>query len=121
LTLFDRVFRETKQRFVFEVQGLNIADDGLRFYIKPKDGLQLPAIMKWLKQVFAQRYNRAHGREGHIWGDRYGSRILAREPPEADTPVGGDGGIRVRPHHGKPPPHPPFPPLFPHPLVPTPG
>jgi hypothetical protein len=35
--------------------------------------------MKWLKQVFAQRYNRADGRIGHIWGDRYGSRIVEGE------------------------------------------
>jgi hypothetical protein len=44
--------------------------------------LKLPAIMQWLKQTFAQRYNRDHGRIGHLWGDRYGSRILDGEPPE---------------------------------------
>jgi hypothetical protein len=29
-----------------------------------------------LKQVFARRYNRAKGREGHIWGERYRSLLL---------------------------------------------
>jgi REP element-mobilizing transposase RayT len=81
LALFTRVFHETTERFAFHIQGLTIADDRLTFYIKPADGMALPAIMKWLKQVFAQRYNRAEGREGHIWGDRYWSRILAGEPP----------------------------------------
>ncbi|MDR2363602.1 MAG: transposase, partial [Spirochaetaceae bacterium] len=75
LALFARVFRETKLRFVFEIRGLCLVDDWLTFYIKPADGLELPAIKQWLKQVFAQRYNRAEGRIGHIWGDRYGSRI----------------------------------------------
>jgi hypothetical protein len=118
------VFRETKLRFVFEIRSLCLADDWLTFYIKPADGLELPAIMKWLKQVFAQRYNRAEGRIGHIWGDRYGSRIVEGEPPE-EEPVKGrgdsDNGVRedaptgVRPRNGEKVVPPGFPRLFPLP------
>jgi hypothetical protein len=68
--LFAAVFRETGLRFVFEVRGLRLDGDLLSFYIKPEDGFELPKIMKWMKQVFAQRYNAAAGRIGHIWGDR---------------------------------------------------
>jgi hypothetical protein len=83
--------------------------------------LQLPAIMKWLKQVFAQRYNQAAGREGHIWGDRYASRILAGEP-SGDAGAGmGELGIGVRPQYEEPPPLPNFLPLFPRSFVPAPG
>jgi hypothetical protein len=114
--MFSQVFQETKKRFVFQIRELGIVDDGLRFYIKPADGEELPAIMKWMKQVFAQRYNRAHGREGHIWGDRYGSRILAGEPPQEE-----DSETRVRPFSEESPPQLPFPPLFSPPLVPEPG
>ncbi|MDR3357013.1 MAG: transposase, partial [Spirochaetaceae bacterium] len=85
--LFDRVFRETAHRFVFAVRGLSLAGDRLAFYIKPADGFELPAIMKWLKQTFAIRYNRDNGRTGHLWGDRYRSRILEGEPPD-----GGEAG-----------------------------
>jgi hypothetical protein len=101
---------------VFQVRGLQLADDELRFYIKPVDGMELPAIMKWLKQVFAQRYNRMEGRIGHIWGDRYGSRILAGEPAEVEEVV----ETGVRPHYEKIPPTPFFQHLFllPHVLVP---
>ncbi|MDR2398289.1 MAG: transposase [Spirochaetaceae bacterium] len=128
LAIFERVFRETKERFMFQSRGLQLADDGLRFYIKPAEGLQLPAIMKWMKQVFAQRYNRAEGREGHIWGDRYGSRILAGEPPtHCDGDMTGDCGAgdtskkRVRPCCGEAPYHSSFAPPFPLPLLPSPG
>jgi hypothetical protein len=38
--------------------------------------------MKWVKQTFAERFNRRDGRTGHIWGDRYESRVLEGEPPE---------------------------------------
>jgi REP element-mobilizing transposase RayT len=89
LTLFDQVFRETDRRFAFTVRGLRLADDWLTFYIKPANGLKLPAIMQWLKQTFAQRYNRDHDRIGHLWGDRYGSKILEGEPPEGEQGAGG--------------------------------
>jgi hypothetical protein len=113
LVIFARVFRETTIRFVFEIRGLRLADDWLTFYIKPADGLELSAIMQWLKQVFAQRYNRLDGRIGHIWGDRYGSRIL-----EEETGAGReDSDTRVRPRHGDSAIHPAF--LLMFPLLPV--
>jgi REP element-mobilizing transposase RayT len=87
LALFDRVFRETMLRFPFEVRGLCVEANRISFYIKPEDGLELPAIMQWMKQVFAQRYNALTGRTGHIWGDRYWSAILEGEPPEGARAV----------------------------------
>ncbi|MDR3355977.1 MAG: transposase [Spirochaetaceae bacterium] len=102
--LFDRVFRETAHRFVFAVRGLSLAGDRLAFYIKPADGFELPAIMKWLKQTFAIRYNRDSGRTGHLWGDRYRSRILEGEPPdggEAGEAAGSLPACGVRHHSGK--------------------
>jgi REP element-mobilizing transposase RayT len=95
--LFARVFRETRRRFVFAFQGLRLEDDWLTFYVKPADGMELPEIMKWLKQTFAQRYNGETGRIGHIWGDRYGSVIVEGEPPEGE----GVSDIGGRPYGGK--------------------
>jgi REP element-mobilizing transposase RayT len=97
LRIFARVFRETMLRFVFKIRGLRLEDDWLTFYIKPEDGFELPDIMKWMKQVFAQRYNVAAGRIGHIWGDRYWSRILEGEPPEVEEDGAGLGRRRQRP------------------------
>jgi REP element-mobilizing transposase RayT len=94
LALFTSVFRETELRFVFEVRDLRLEDDWLTFYIRPEDGLELPDIMKWMKQVFAQRFNAAAGRIGHVWGDRYWSRILEGEP-EAE-----EGGTAGEPANG---------------------
>jgi hypothetical protein len=99
-----------------------LEDDWLTFYIKPADGLELPAIMKWLKQVFAQRYNRLDGRIGHIWGDRYGSRIVEGEPPAEEPAEGrGDSPAGVRPRYGEKLVRPGFPLLFPFPAAPGAG
>jgi REP element-mobilizing transposase RayT len=145
LAVFAAVFRETELRFVFRIRGLRLEDDRLEFYIRPEDGLDLPAIMKRLKQTFAQRYNREDGRTGHIWGDRYWSRIVEGEPPEEEAetggraavpgagvrPPGGESGRRtptlrrpdggVRPRDGKTEGTPRFPLIFPFPAAPVPG
>jgi hypothetical protein len=87
--LFLRVFREGQKRYGFECRLLHVKGDCLAFYVMPVDGYQLPAIMKWIKQVFAQRYNRMSGRCGHIWGDRYESKVLPGEAPEEGGGCGG--------------------------------
>jgi hypothetical protein len=126
------VFTEAKLRFVFEVRGLQLEDDLVTFYIRPEDGLELPEIMKWLKQVFAQRFNAADGRTGHIWGDRYWSRILEGEPEvgeavPAGTAVTGDRPRRGGSAHGDRPRRwekagtPCFSLIFPHPIPISPG
>jgi hypothetical protein len=101
--IFNRVLHEAEHRFVFEVRCLRLQDDWLTFYIKPQDGLELPAIMKWLKQTFAERYNRETGRIGHIWGDRYWSRIVEGDPPwnEENGEAAAVSNTGVRPPNGK--------------------
>ncbi|MDR2433221.1 MAG: transposase [Treponema sp.] len=77
-----RVLREAKGLFAFEIREIRLEDERLSFYIKPARGFQLPQILQWIKQTFAVRFNVRTGRSGHIWGDRYWSRIVAGEPPE---------------------------------------
>jgi REP element-mobilizing transposase RayT len=120
--IFDQVFRETKLRFVFEIRGRRLEGDLLTFYIRPENGLELPEIMKWMKQTFAQRYNRAMGRTGHIWGDRYWSQILAGEPPEGKTGGRAEASANgVRPPRGKNEGPRCFSPISPSPAAPAPG
>jgi hypothetical protein len=122
-TLFNRVLHDAELRFVFEVRCLLLQDDWLTFYIKPEDGLELPAIRKWIKQTFAERYNRETGRTGHIWGDRYWSRILEGEPPENEKNGGAAAAANmgVRPHNGKNGGPPGFLRIFPCHITPAPG
>jgi hypothetical protein len=82
IAIFCRVFGEAGRRFAFGLRRFALVKERLSFYIRPADGLQLPAIMQWLKQTFSVRFNRCAGRTGHVWGDRYRSRVLEGEPPE---------------------------------------
>ncbi|MDR2069714.1 MAG: hypothetical protein LBP71_07585, partial [Spirochaetaceae bacterium] len=81
-------------------------------------------------QTFAQRYNRLAGRIGHIWGDRYWSRILDGEPELAEEAPAGKGtgawgtgvwNYGVSPQSGKSAANPAFPPNSSHHLAPAPG
>jgi hypothetical protein len=42
----------------------------------------LPEIMQWIKQTFACRYNALKRLDGHVWGDRYWSKVIDGEPLE---------------------------------------
>jgi REP element-mobilizing transposase RayT len=87
--LFNRVLREAGERFAIEVRHIVIQADRVSFYIKPADGFQLPEIMQWIKQTFACRYNAMKRLDGHVWGDRYWSKVLVGEPPEEEIAAGG--------------------------------
>jgi hypothetical protein len=82
VAVFCWVFGEAQKRFAFELRGSRLDEEWLSFYIKPSDGLQLPAIMQWVKQTFAVRFNWCTERTGHVWGDRYWSREVKGEPSE---------------------------------------
>jgi hypothetical protein len=79
---FEQVLSEAREIYVFELRGLRFCGPWISFYIKPADGFELPVIMQWIKQTYAVRFNVLDGRTGHIWGDRYESKILPGEPPE---------------------------------------
>jgi hypothetical protein len=87
VAIFCQVFSEARGRFAFELRGFQLDGERLSFYIKPANGLRLPAIMQWVKQTFAVRFNRRAKRTGHVWGDRYWSRALEGEPPEEAAEV----------------------------------
>jgi REP element-mobilizing transposase RayT len=89
--LFNRVLREAGERFAIEVRYLRIEADRVSFYIKPADGFMLPAVMQWIKQTFACRYNAMKRLDGHVWGDRYWSKVLKGEPPEEGIVAKGAG------------------------------
>jgi hypothetical protein len=132
VAIFCRVFGEARERFVFELRGFRLEEEWLSFYIRPADGLQLPAIMQWVKQTFAVRFNLSTDRSGHVWGDRYWSRVVEGEPSEeaagvdvaAETGVLSSGGCppdRVSPLMGETPAEGEFSPQNPARPPPPPG
>jgi REP element-mobilizing transposase RayT len=74
--LFLRVLREAKAKYSFSIEHFCIMGNHYHLIIKPGRGENLSAIMKWIMMVFAIRYNKRFGLTGHVWGDRFHSRII---------------------------------------------
>ena len=47
------------------------------FVIIPLNGESLSDIMRWIMGVFAMAFNKLYGYVGHVWCDRFYSRVLA--------------------------------------------
>ncbi|MDR1466554.1 MAG: transposase, partial [Treponema sp.] len=74
--LFLLFVRRAKRKFHFHLWDFCIMDNHVHFSIRPgKDG-NLSAIMQWIKCNFAKAWNKANGHKGHVWGERFYSRII---------------------------------------------
>jgi putative transposase len=54
-------------------------DNHIHLLIKPGEKASLSKIMQWVKGNFAKRWNKIHGIKGHLWGERFFSRIIKDE------------------------------------------
>jgi putative transposase len=73
---FLKVVSQAQNKYNFTLQNFCIMDNHIHFILFPKNGASLSAIMRWILGVFAIRYNKRHGISGHVWGDRFFSRII---------------------------------------------
>lgn len=44
--------------------------------VRPGRDTNLSRLMQWIMSVFAMAFNRIHGLVGHVWGERFFSRIV---------------------------------------------
>ena len=74
--LFMDILKRAKKKFNFSLKNFCIMGNHVHLLIKPGSGESLSKIMQWLLGVFAQLWNRKHNISGHLWGDRFFSRII---------------------------------------------
>ena len=74
--LFMGVLKRAKEKFNFSLKNFCIMGNHIHLLIKPGPGVSLSKIMQWLLGVFAQLWNKKHNLSGHLWGDRFFSRII---------------------------------------------
>jgi putative transposase len=65
-----------KAKTKFRLWDFCIMDNHIHFLIQPGTDVNLSDIMQWLKCNFAKAWNKAHGVKGHLWGERFYSRII---------------------------------------------
>ena len=74
--LFMNVLKRARRKFVFSLKNFCIMGNHIHLLIKPGPGVSLSKIMQWVLGVFAQLWNKKHNLSGHLWGDRFFSRII---------------------------------------------
>jgi REP element-mobilizing transposase RayT len=73
---FLEVVRRAKQKYSFQIENFCIMGNHFHFLIMPAKGECLSDIMRWIMSVFAMRYNKINNFHGHVWGERFFSRIV---------------------------------------------
>ncbi len=74
--LFLDVVKRAKKKYSFRIENFCVMENHFHFIIQPEPGVSLSAIMQWIMSVFAMAWNRKHGLRGHVWGERFFSRII---------------------------------------------
>ena len=70
------ILKRARKKYNFSLKNFCIMGNHIHLLIKPGSGESLSKIMQWLLGVFAQVWNKKHGLSGHLWGDRFFSRII---------------------------------------------
>lgn len=74
--LFLSIVKEAKKKYAFTMDNFCIIDEKVGMILHPGFGACLSRIMQWILSVFAIRYNRKKKIHGHVWYDRFKSRIV---------------------------------------------
>lgn len=71
------ILKKAKKRFNFQIKNFCIMGNHIHLLIKPAKNENLSRIMQWILSVFAVRFNSVKGFRGHVWYDRFKSKIIA--------------------------------------------
>lgn len=74
--LFLRVIRRAKKKFNFSVKNFCIMGNHYHLIIKPHENESISKIMQWILGTFAMCFNKMLNLTGHVWNDRFMSKII---------------------------------------------
>ncbi len=74
--MFIEVLERAKNKYPFVLKHFCIMGNHIHLLIKPIKGTDLSDLMRWILSVFAKRFNWFFGLIGHVWYDRFKSKII---------------------------------------------
>ena len=75
-SLFLAFVARAKKKYPFAVYNFCVMGNHVHFAVRPDKDSSLSKIMQWLLGNYAKEWNKAHGVKGHLWGDRFFSKIV---------------------------------------------
>jgi putative transposase len=73
---FLMVLEKAKEKFNFKLKHFCIMSNHIHLMIQPRENTDISKIMQWILSVFAIRFNKIFGYKGHVWYDRFKSKII---------------------------------------------
>jgi REP element-mobilizing transposase RayT len=67
---------KAKKKYDFEIQNICVMGNHIHMIIRPGKGSRLCDIMKSILGGFARRYNIINNLKGHVWYDRFKSKVI---------------------------------------------
>jgi putative transposase len=74
--MFLEVLRRAQKKYKFVIKNFCIMGNHYHLIIKPLENESLSKIMQWILSTFALKFNRLFGLTGHVWNDRFISKII---------------------------------------------
>ena len=74
--LFCSIVDEAKENYNFKVTNYSVMSNHIHMLVEPLHGTRLSPMMQWILSVFAIRFNKTMGYKGHVWYDRFKSKIV---------------------------------------------
>ncbi len=74
--LLLKVIKEAKMKYNFLCANFCIMNNHFHIDIKPGENESLSRIMQWILSVFAKRFNKLTRYKGHVWYDRFKSKVI---------------------------------------------
>lgn len=74
--LFLDVLVRAKKKYGFIFRNFCIMGNHIHLEITPQEDLSISRIMQWILSVFALQYNKIFNYKGHVWYDRFKSKVI---------------------------------------------
>ena len=74
--LFLNLLERAKKKYGFVIHNFCVMGNHIHLVIRPSPKGSLSQIMQWVLSMFARAWNKKHGVKGHVWGDRFSSKVL---------------------------------------------
>ncbi len=74
--MFLSVLLRAKKKYEFRLKHFCIMSNHIHLMIEPQEKTDLSRIMQWILSVFAIRFNKIYGHNGHVWYDRFKSSVI---------------------------------------------
>jgi len=74
--IMEITLQNAKEKYRFRLANFCVMPTHLHLLIEPGEGTNLSVIMHWIKTQSAKWWNRVHGSNNHVWGNRYYARAI---------------------------------------------